>query len=155
MHSDTIYQYDGTDMEIKYLLDCGPKRLLDEFYWTSSSKRQGEIMDQSTHFLGNLIDSKSFLLIQYVHNRRYFSYYYDKTLKDGFSVNYVNNIDNVPILQFDYASDSLLIHVMQPFLIELQHNYVVKSKLKSKKMQEIAGRIDYDSNPVLMIATLR
>lgn len=155
MHSDTIYQYDGADMEVKYLLDCGPKRLLDEFYWTSSSKRQGEIMNQSTHFLGNVIDIRNFSLIQYVHNRRYYTYYYDKTAKEGFTVNYVNDIDHVPILQFDCALDSLLVHVMQPQEIELQRNYIVKSGIESKKMQEIAGRIDYDSNPVLMIATLR
>jgi len=155
MYSDTVYQYDGKNIAPKYLLDCGPKRLTAEFFWTSSSKRQEEIMNQSTYFVGDLIDTKNFSLIQYVHHRRNYSYYYDKTIKNGFSVNYVNDIDSVPILQFDYASDRLLIHVMQPLEIELQYNYVVKSKIESEKMREIAKRTNYNSNPVLMIATLK
>lgn len=152
--TDSIYSYRGTDSaEVAYVLDMG--NLKDGY------KRKVSMG-------GYCYEAPNFLILQTVHSMKYFDnlqtsermnyIFFDKAA--GRTIKFAKNDENDPYFKNDIDGGMPFFpyHISGNKMYQLVDAYKFIEQADatgSVKMREIASKLNEDSNPVLVVATLK
>jgi outer membrane protein assembly factor BamB len=161
MLNDTIYTFSNSQLSASCKIDVGRKAVPDEMLNTENQKRFVSLIDdpQTEYIVRGFFDTKKTFAFFLKQDETVGLSWHDKNKNRNFLIRYIeNDLDNTSVPLMNYMDDTCFVSAIQASVLQQQYSYVLDEpgfKSKYKNLIELNGLVTQDSNPVIILVSLK